>query len=75
MKAFKKVFVSVFICISIIFIGSNLLLKNRNTVESGRTYRVEINRIALQIEKDGLKSVALSACEYATLIEVVGELF
>ncbi|MCI9440313.1 MAG: HAMP domain-containing histidine kinase [Ruminococcus sp.] len=75
MKAFKKVFVSVFICISIIFIGSNLLLKNRNTVESGRTYRVEINRIALQIEKDGLKSVDLSDCEYVTHIEELGENF
>lgn len=75
MKSFRKLFVSVFICISFIFIGLNLLLKDLSTGESGRPYRVEINRIALQIEKDGLKSVDLSECEYVTHIETFGEDF
>ena len=75
MKAFRKVVVSAFICISIIFIGSNLLLKNMSTAESGRPYRVEINRIALQIGKNGFKSVDLSECEYVNHIEVFCEDF
>lgn len=73
MKAFRKVFALVFICISIIFIGSNLLLKNRSTVESGRPYRVEINRIALQIEENGFQSVDLSEYEYVDHVETFGE--
>lgn len=75
MKAFRKVFASAFICISIIFITSNLLLKNMSTMENGRPYRVEINRIAFQIEKNGFESVDLSECEYVNHIEVSGEDF
>ncbi len=75
MKAFRKILVSAFICISIIFIGSNLFLKNMNTVESGRPYRVEINRIALQIEKNGFRNVDLSECEYVKHIETFSEDF
>lgn len=73
MKAFRKVFALVFLCISIIFIGSNLLLKNRSTVETGRPYRVEINRIALQIEENGFQSVDLSEYEYVNHVETFGE--
>lgn len=75
MKAFRKVFGAAFICISIIFIGSNILLKNMSTVENGRPYRVEINRIAVQIEKNGFKSVDLSECKYVNHIEAFGEDF
>ncbi len=75
MKAFRKVFASAFLCIVIIFIGTNLLLKNMNNVESGRPYRVEINRIALQIEENGFQSVDLSECRYVNHIEVFGEDF
>lgn len=75
MKAFRKVFALSFICICIIFIGSNLLLRNMSTVESGRPYRVEISRIALQIEENGFKSVDLSECEYVNHIEAFGENF
>ena len=64
-----------FLCISIIFIGLNLLLKNISAVESGRPYRVEINRIALQIEKNGFQSVDLSKCEYVNYIEAFQEDF
>ncbi|WP_322101252.1 sensor histidine kinase [Sporofaciens musculi] len=64
-----------FLCISIIFIGLNLLLKNMSAVESGRPYRVEINRIALQIEKNGFQSVDLSKCEYVNYIEAFQEDF
>lgn len=71
MKAFRKVFASVCICLFTIFIGSNLLLKNLSTGENGRPYRVEINRIALQIENDGFKSVDLSECEYINHIEAM----
>ncbi len=75
MKAFRKLFASAFIWISIVFIGSNLLLKSMNTAESGRPYRVEIDRIAFQIEKNGLNSIDLSECEYVNHIGTFGEEF
>lgn len=75
MKAFRKVFALVFICIFIIFIGVNLFLNHLSAAESGRPYRVEINRIVLQIEKNGLKSVDMSECEYVNHIEVFDEDF
>ncbi|MXP75438.1 sensor histidine kinase [Lachnospiraceae bacterium WCA-9-b2] len=75
MKAFRRLFALAFLCISIIFIGLNLLLKNMSAVESGRPYRVEINRIALQIEKNGFQSVDLSKCEYVNYIEAFQEDF
>ena len=75
MKAFRKVFVVAFICIALIFVGSNLLLKNMDASDSGRPYRVEINRISFQIEQDGFKSVDLSECEYVSNIETFGEGF
>lgn len=46
-----------------------------STMENGRPYRVEINRIAFQIEKNGFESVDLSECEYVNHIEVSGEDF
>ena len=75
MRAFRKVFVVAFICISAIFIGLNLFLDNMGAVENGRPYSVEINRIALQIEKNGFQGVDLSKCEYVNHIEAFHEDF
>ena len=57
---------------AVIFAGANLLLHHLKAPQNGRPYRVEVNRIALQIEKDGLENVDLSLCQY---VKGVAELF
>ena len=56
-----------------VFASANLLLSNLKSPENGRPYRVEINRLALKIEQDGLESVDLSGCEYVYNIESSAE--
>lgn len=75
MKAFNKVFVAVFIIIALIFIGANIALHNAETSANGRPYRVEINRIALEIEENGFESVDLSSYNYVTNIEKYSDNF
>lgn len=75
MKAFNKVFAAVFIIIVLIFFGANIALHNAEASENGRPYRVEINRIALEIEKNGFESVDLSAYNYVTNIEKYSDNF
>ena len=60
---------------AMIFITANLILRYLNAPENGRPHRVEINRLALQIEQNGLESVDLSQCEFVCNIEEFGENF
>ncbi len=69
MKAINKVFLAVIAFIILIFIFTNMFLRYIGRSESGRQYRVEINRIALEIEKNGFENVELSNCRYITNIE------
>lgn len=62
----------VIVLTAIIFAGANLFLYYLNAPQNGRPYRVEVNRIALQIETGGLESVDLSLCQY---VKGVKELF
>lgn len=75
MKAFNKDFAAVFIIIVLIFFGANIALHNAETSANGRPYRVEINRIALEIEKNGYESVDLSSYNYVTGIEKYSDNF
>ncbi len=75
MKAFKKVFFAVFIVIVLIFVGANIALHSYDTSVSGRPYRVEINRIALEIEENGFENVDLSAYNYVKNIEKYSDNF
>lgn len=59
----------------VIFTAANLLLHSLNAQENGRPQRVEINRLALQIELDGLENVDLSECEFVCNIAKFGENF
>lgn len=58
--------------VTTIFIAANWLLHYLNTPENGRPHRVEINRLALQIEKKGVKNVDLSECEFVYNISEFG---
>ena len=65
MKAFHKLFAVVTVAITILFAAANIILSADGS--GGRPYRVEISRLARQIETDGHADV--SDCEYVTGIE------
>lgn len=69
MKSFDKIFAVVILMLAVIVTAANLILINRTGAENGRPYRVEINRIALEIEENGLDEVDVSKCKYVTGIE------
>ncbi len=75
MKAWKNVFAVFAAVLGLIFIGANLLLISLNSSDSGRQYRVEINRAALQIEQEGFDSLELSQYKYLKKVAEYGEDF
>lgn len=58
----------------VIFAAANLILQWR-TPENGRPYRVEINRVALQIEQNGYENMDLSQCHYVYNVVEYGDDF
>ncbi len=75
MRGFRKVFASVVFLIVGIIVLINFILYFLKLPENGRPYRVEINRIALQIEQEGPESVVLSEYEYVDAVVKYGEHF
>ncbi|MDE7398874.1 MAG: HAMP domain-containing histidine kinase [Oscillospiraceae bacterium] len=75
MRAWNKIFAVVSVIVILIFSAAYLLLRNLNAPENGRPYRVEINRLALQIKQGGLQSADLSQCEFVYNISKFGEDF
>ncbi|MBD5528977.1 MAG: HAMP domain-containing histidine kinase [Lachnospiraceae bacterium] len=69
MKAFNKIFMAVIGVLAILFAAANIILLADNS-NNGRPYRVEINRLARQIETDGHADI--SKCKYVTGIEEYG---
>jgi len=72
MKAFNRVFSIVAIAIILLFVVVNVILAADKT-DGSRQYRVEISRLAREIEANG--SADVSECEYVTNIEQYGEKF
>ncbi len=74
MKSFDRIFAAVIALILLIFAAANVLIlwENNNV---GRPYRVEINRLAREIEKNGLGELDLYACDFVTNVERYGEDF
>ena len=75
MKAFNKIFVAVIAMIILIFAVFNLLFASSDNTDSGRPYRVEINRLVFEIEQSGFDSVDMPGCEYVTHIEKYSDKF
>lgn len=75
MKAFGKILCVVSLLFALLIFFANLILIHGNLSEDGRPYRVEINRLALAIEENGLESVDLSQYDYVYHIEPYGEYF
>ena len=75
MRGFRKIFAAAVLLTAGIIGVINLVLFVLKTPETGRPYRVEINRIALQIEQEGLESVVLSDYEYVNAVVRYGDNF
>ncbi len=72
MKAFNRIFMTVIVMLTVLFSAANIILAS-NGDSGGRPYRVEINRLARQIETEGHADI--SDCEYVTNIERYSENF
>ncbi|MCM1386183.1 MAG: HAMP domain-containing histidine kinase [Bacillus sp. (in: Bacteria)] len=68
MKTYRKFLSSVILFILLIFAGANLFLYYYDADESGRPYRVEIERLARKIEESGWENIDLGGCEYVVNI-------
>lgn len=67
MRSFNKIFTIVIMIIIIIFFISNMIFLTTKKSD-GRPYRVEINRLAYEIENSGFKNIKLENCIYVTNI-------
>lgn len=72
MKAFNRLFAAVILVLAVLWVAANIILSGDGS-GGGRPYRVEITRLALQIETEGHADI--SDCEYVTNIERYGENF
>lgn len=73
MKSFDRIFAAILALILLIFAAANAILLNKNDIS--RPYRVEINRLAREIEENGFEKIDLSECNFVTHIEPYGEDF
>lgn len=69
MKAFDRIFIITVITIIIITAIFNIGMASGSHPYSGRPYRVEIKRLASEIEKGGNHNIDLSSCKYVTGIQ------
>lgn len=72
MKSFDRILMGMAALAVLIFAGANFFLFHIKSPEKNREWRVEINRIAFQIEKEGMGQLDLTACEYVTGVEKYG---
>lgn len=68
MKSFNRIFAAVILIIILLFVLCNYCMRQVSD-DSSRQYRVETNRIANEIGKDGIDGIDLS--EYSTITAIV----
>ncbi len=71
MKSFNRIFALVIAVIIMVFLLANILISTASK-SSGRPYRVEISRLADEIEKNGFDNINLDNCAYVTNITNFG---
>ncbi len=69
MKRFRKIFILVTVLLLALIVAANILLAATQSREKGRGYRVEISRLAMEMETNGKDSPDLSKCSYVTKVE------
>lgn len=67
MKSFNRILALVIAVIALIFIMADTLILTLSG-SGGRPYRVEIGRLAREIEKSGFENISLDNCEYVTAV-------
>ena len=72
MRAFRKIFAAVIGLILAIFVVTYIVICNIDTTGNGRPYRVEIERLALEIKEKGFENVDISGCEYVVYVDKIG---
>lgn len=75
MKSFNKIFLAAAVLILILFAAANLLICGLTFNEGGRPYRVEAERLAYEIEKNGFESIDITEYKYISGAEKFGEGF
>lgn len=75
MKSFNKIFLAAAVLILILFAAANLLIYGLTFNEGGRPYRVEAERLAFEIEKNGFESIDITEYKYISGAEKFGEGF
>lgn len=75
MKSFNKIFLAAAVLILILFAAANLLICGLTFNEGGRPYRVEAERLAFEIEKNGFESIDITEYKYISGAEKFGEGF
>ena len=66
MKSFRKLFTAVLVLLLLLIIAANMLMLHAGEGTEGRPYRVEISRLAKQIEEGSFTDVDLTGMEYVT---------
>ncbi len=74
MKSFDRIFAAIIALILAIFAAANALILWESN-NAGRPYRVEISRLAREIEENGISGLDLSSCDFVTNVERYGEDF
>ncbi|MDO5558915.1 MAG: HAMP domain-containing sensor histidine kinase [Oscillospiraceae bacterium] len=69
MKIFNRIFALIIIFACAVIVLTNVILFKSDNSGHNRPYRVEISRIARQIDISGYESIDLSGCKYITYIE------
>ena len=75
MKGYKHFFAFTLVVIALVFAAANVILQSMSAGNGGRPYLVEVNRLALSIEENGLENTDLSECTYIAGVEKYGENF
>ncbi len=73
MKSFRRMMLVLVITVAAVFAVANVVLLRADSSETGRPYRVEINRLAREMEEKGLEAVDLSVYQYVMGVECFGQ--
>lgn len=68
MKSFNKLFAFVLVLLVVLIAAANLLVLHTARAPEGRPHRVEISRLAAQIEEKGFENLDLSGTKYVTAV-------
>lgn len=68
MKPFQKLLLFILFLLAGCFLFANYMLLRFDNTQEGRPYRVEINRLAGEIEEQGMDQIDLSSYQYVTHI-------